>query len=127
MGFSQTRSDLELNLSPPDYDHLDFVSLVPHLVPEARVVNFDLFNDDSASADGTISASEEKFHDTDPPAVGLDLEENIENDTEILEERRNQDIKATSKRYCSAQSLEKEAYILLDEAKEYEPARQQVR
>ncbi|KUL86888.1 hypothetical protein ZTR_05366 [Talaromyces verruculosus] len=97
VGFPRTSFDRGLSIAPQDV-HIDsWAYLVPHLVPESQVWDYDLFEDELTAATGETLFSQES-------------EKYIEKGS------------ACNKYIRSAKDIEESAYILLDKAKEKDSA-----
>ena len=136
MGFPRAESRGELNVSSRDVDPADWVYFAPHLAPEARVFDFVLFSDGVSEVDGQAPSSDQSpitngklgFHAEDEY-----LKDSDQDDSDASKRPGNQDGAGLSDeirndgRSCSAGSLEREALLLLDVAKEQDPVSKEVR
>ncbi|RMJ17991.1 hypothetical protein CDV36_002318 [Fusarium kuroshium] len=131
VGFPRRHSHREPDVSSPDADPADWTYLAPHLAPEARVFNFDLFGEGVVPTDvGTpsidnisVASSGSSFQLEDGDVGDID-----QNNSEKPQDPRNADGAWRSvefsrqERSCSAQGLRQEAHFLLDVSKEQDPA-----
>jgi hypothetical protein len=115
VGFPKAQSEAELS---GGVEPNRWVYLVPHLVPESRVFDFVLFGD-NVVANGALPAA----HPSDLSTNDAKLEESNQS-SEPSKEPEKQD--HAERRTCCAEGLEKEAYLLLDAAKEDNPTNREV-
>ncbi len=135
VGFPSTQSPGEPSIAPADVCPTDWIYLVRHLVPEARVFEFVLFGDGAAVIDTrppSPGPSPYINYGSDSREEEGSLKDNSEGDSRTPRKPTSEDGSGAAKehwenkRSCSAQGLENEARLLLEAAQERQSANKEV-